>query len=129
MDKLILLRWISGIKKIALNNFYKFGFDDRIQLIKGNVIKEITKLNKLDDFTYVDADNLYYQYHYKYCILILKSGRILLVDNVLWCAQILAPKDPKSSVLDSFNKHVKDDNIVNQLLLPIRDGCTIVRKK
>ena len=62
-------------------------------------------------------------------MLILKSWRILLVDNVLWCAQILAPKDPKSSVLDSFNKHVKVDNIVNQLLLPIRDGCTIVRKK
>lgn len=111
-------------QKIALNNFCKFGFDDRIQLIKGNVRKEISKYNKVDDLMYVDAENLYYQY----CILILKSGGILLVNNVLWCAQVLAPQDPKSSVLDSFNKHVKDGNIVNQLLLPIREGCTIVKK-
>ncbi|MBK98156.1 MAG: hypothetical protein CL672_05115 [Balneola sp.] len=116
-------------QKIAQNNFYKFGFDDRIQLIKGNAREEITKLNKVYDFIYLDADKLYYQHYYKYCIPILKSGGILLVDNVLWGAQVLAPKDPKSSTLDAFNKHIKGDNRVNQLLLPIRDGCTIVRKK
>ena len=59
----------------------------------------------------------------------MKSGGILLVDNVLWGAQVLAPKDTKSNALDAFNKHIKDDNSVNQLLLPIQDGCTIVRKK
>ena len=59
----------------------------------------------------------------------MKSGGILLVDNVLWGAQVLAPKDTKSSALDAFNKLTNDDNCVNQLLFPIRDGCTIVRKK
>ena len=59
----------------------------------------------------------------------MKSGGILLVDIVLWGAQVLEPKDTKSSALDAFNKLIKDDNCVNQLLFPIRDGCTIVRKK
>ena len=116
-------------QKIAQNNFCKFGFDDRNQLIKGNAREEITKLNKVYDFIYLDADKLYYKHQYKNCIPILKSGGILLVDNVLWGAHVLAPKDTKSSALDAFNKHIKDDNSVNQLLLPIQDGCTIVRKK
>ena len=59
----------------------------------------------------------------------LKSGGILVADNVLWSAQVLDPKDFKSKALDAFNKQLKEDNRVNQLLLPLRDGCTIVRKK
>ena len=70
-------------QKIAQNNFCKFGFNDRNQLIKGNAREEITKLNKIYDFIYLDADKLYYKYYYKNCISILKSGGILLVDNVL----------------------------------------------
>ncbi len=86
-------------------------------------------MNKVYDFIYFDANKLYYKHNYKFCILILKSGGILLVDNVLWGTQVLAHEYPKSSALDAFNKYIKDDNRVNQLILPIRDGCTIVRKK
>ncbi len=116
-------------QKIAQENFQKFGFDDRIQLIKANAREEITKLNKIYDLIYLDADKLYYQHYYDHCIPILKSGGILIADNVLWSAQVLAPEDPKSQALDAFNKQLKIDNRVSQVLLPLRDGCTIVRKK
>ncbi len=49
-------------QNIAQNNFCKFGFDVRNQLIKGNAREEITKLNKVYDFIYLDADKLYYKY-------------------------------------------------------------------
>ena len=98
-------------------------------LIKANAREEITKLNKIYDLIYLDADKLYYQHYYDHCINILKSGGILIADNVLWNAQVLASEDPKSQALDAFNKQLKIDNRVTQVLLPLRDGCTIVRKK
>ena len=49
-------------QKIAQNNFCKFGFDYRNQLIKDNAREEITKLNKVYDFIYLDADKLYYKH-------------------------------------------------------------------
>ena len=115
-------------QKIAQENFQKYGFDDRIQLIKANAREEITKLNKIYDLIYLHADKLYDQYYYDNCIPILKSGGILLADNVLWVAQVLTSEDPKSQALNAFNKQLKIDNCVSQVLLPLRDGCTIVRK-
>jgi caffeoyl-CoA O-methyltransferase len=114
---------------IAQKNFLMSGYEKKIHLIKANAREEITKLNTLYDLIYLDADKLYYQHYYEYCIPILKCGGILVADNVLWNAQVLAPKDFKSKALDAFNKQLKEDNRVNQLLLPLRDGCTIVRKK
>lgn len=114
---------------IAQKNFRLSGYEKKIHLIKANAREEITKLNTPYDLIYLDADKLYYQHYYDHCIPLLKSGGILVADNVLWSAQVLAPKDSKSKALDAFNKQLKEDNRVNQLLLPLRDGCTIVRKK
>ena len=114
---------------IAQKNFRLSGYEKKIHLIKANARVEITKLNTPYDLIYLDADKLYYQHYYDHCIPLLKSGGILVADNVLWSAQVLAPKDSKSKALDAFNKQLKEDNRVNQLLLPLRDGCTIVRKK
>lgn len=114
---------------IAQKNFRLSGYEKKIHLIKANAREEITKLNTPYDLIYLDADKLYYQHYYDHCIPMLKSGGILVADNVLWSAQVLAPKDSKSKALDAFNKQLKEDNRVNQLLLPLRDGCTIVRKK
>ena len=60
------------------------GYEKKIHLIKANAREEITKLNTLYDLIYLDADKLYYQHYYEYCIPMLKSGGILVADNVLW---------------------------------------------
>ena len=66
-------------QKIAQENFQKFGFDDRIQLIKANAREEITKLNKIYDLIYLDADKLYYQHYFSldYCIRVELTTREL----------------------------------------------------
>ena len=86
-------------------------------------------MNKIYDLIYLNADKLYYQHYYDHCIPILKSEGILIADNVLWGAQVLTPEDPKSQALDAFNKQLKIDNRVSQVLFPLRYGCNIVRKK
>ena len=116
-------------QKIAESHFSQFGFDDKITLIKANAREYVTKLHKVYDFIYLDADKLYYEHYYQHTLTHLKKGGIMVVDNVLWNANVLNPSDSKSMYLDRFNKILAEDERVDQILLPVRDGCTVLRKR
>ncbi|NBW69882.1 MAG: O-methyltransferase [Bacteroidetes bacterium] len=116
-------------QKIAESHFKQFGFDSRIKLIKANAREYVINLQKMYDFIYLDADKLYYEHYYQHTLTHLKKGGIMVVDNVLWNANVLNPSDSKSMSLDRFNKLLVEDDRVDQLLLPIRDGCTVLRKR
>lgn len=112
--------------------FDKSGYGSQIIQHTGNALEIIPKLNKTFDLIFIDADKDNY-YNYFNCIIDkLNSGGVLLSDNVLWSGKViepLQPDDTDTKVLIAYNTLLKEDPRIETVLLPIRDGLTISRKK
>ncbi|GHU95086.1 O-methyltransferase [Bacteroidia bacterium] len=84
------------------------------------------------DLVFMDGDKREYMQDYEMSLSLLRSGGFLLADNVLWDGKITeqAPANDKHTLtLQAFNDFVKNDARVEKIILPLRDGLTIVRKK
>lgn len=81
------------------------------------------------DFAFVDADKENYPAYYDAILPRLASGALLVADNTLWSGRVLAPRDADDRALVEFNRRVRHDPRVDAVLLPLRDGVTLVRKK
>ena len=80
------------------------------------------------DMVFIDADKLNYINYWELCITKIRSGGLLVVDNVLWSGSVLKPEDETDRAIADFNKHVYNDKRVEVVMLPIRDGVTIAWK-
>jgi caffeoyl-CoA O-methyltransferase len=81
---------------------------------------------------FIDADKENYCNYYNLLIDKVKTGGIIIADNVLWSGKVLAKEDAKDIEtlgIKKFNALVASDSRVEKLLLPVRDGLMIVRKK
>ena len=84
------------------------------------------------DLVFIDANKRIYTEYYEAVISRLRSGAYILADNTLWDDKVLdeAPaRDPQTLGIKTFNDHVTADTRVEKIILPIRDGLTIIRKK
>lgn len=115
----------------AMDFFKKANVDNRIRLHLGNAIDIIPQLQESWDLIFIDADKVSYIEYYELTLPRLKSGGWMLVDNVLFHGQVLEDKVSGKNALaiDAFNKHVAADQRVEQLLLTIRDGLMLIRKR
>ena len=98
----------------------------------GNALDIIPGLSESFDLVFIDADKANYSSYYDLVIDRLKPGAIIIADNVLWSGKVVLPEgemDKDTSLLHAFNNKVKADNRVEQVLLPVRDGLLIVRKR
>lgn len=98
----------------------------------GHALEIIPTLNLTFDLIFIDADKDNYVNYYNIVINKLNSGGILLSDNVLWNGKVVEnlKKDDKSTkVLLEYNKLINEDKRLETVILPIRDGLTISRKK
>ncbi len=112
------------------------GYEERITTVTGDAIVEISKLNEkvpFWDIVWMDADKSDYMRYYEMCIDKLKPGGLIMADNVLWSGKVLDEKeklkDKDTATLHAFNQMVREDSRVECLLLPIRDGIMMIRKK
>lgn len=82
------------------------------------------------DFAFIDADKETYIDYYERCLLLLKAGGLLAVDNVLWSGRVAKPdiNDAETQAIRRFNDHLRDDRRVDISLVPIADGLTLARK-
>lgn len=117
-----------------VNSYIKeSGNEGRIQMIIGDAYQVIRTLPHTYDLIFIDADKASYAKYYDLVIDRLNSGGVILVDNVLWSGKVVEEKallkDKDTQLLDAFNKKVKEDDRVEIVLLPIRDGITLIRKK
>ena len=79
---------------------------------------------------FIDAGKKDNEFYYELLIDRLKPGGLLLVDNVLWSGKVVMREtDSDTKAIDAFNKKVTTDERVENVMLPIRDGLIIVRKK
>lgn len=116
--------------KTAAGYFKKAG-EKRIKLHVGEAREIIKTLDKQWDLIFIDADKTGYIEYYELTLPQLKPGGFILADNVLFHGEVLElPLSGKNAqAIDQFNRHVKRDNRVEQVLLTIRDGLMLVRKK
>jgi len=98
----------------------------------GNALDIIPKLNTTFDLVFIDADKDNYVNYFNLIIDKMNTGGIILSDNVLWSGKVIEPLNPKDKMTKAvleYNTLLKDDDRVETVLLPIRDGLTISRKK
>ena len=81
------------------------------------------------DFVFIDADKENYLNYYDAVLPRLKPGGLIAADNTLWSGKVLDPKDKSDHAIVAFNAHVAHDPRVEQVLLSVRDGLLLVRKR
>ena len=104
----------------------------KIELVRADAKNYIPTLNEPIDIVFIDADKKNYLAYYHLVIDKLKSGGLIIADNVLWSGKItmaVSKMDKETLALHEFNEFVQSDSRVENMLIPLRDGLMIVRKK
>ena len=110
--------------------FSESGLKEKIDYRIGNAVELIPNINEQFDLVFIDADKKNNGVYYDLVFDKIKSGGIILVDNVLWSGKVLTEiNDTDTSNISTFNKMVTNDVRVEKLILPIRDGIFVIRKK
>ncbi|MBF8148432.1 O-methyltransferase [Winogradskyella sp. F6397] len=113
------------------NYFDKSDYGHQIIQHTGSALDIIPQLDETFDLIFIDADKPNYSNYYHLIIDKLNTGGVILSDNVLWHGKVVEPLDKKDkstkAVLD-YNTLLKNDERIETVLLPIRDGLTISRK-
>lgn len=116
-------------EKLARSFFEKSEHGHKITLRMGPALQTIEKLKGSFDFVFLDADKVNYPAYYQKVLPLMNSGGLIVIDNVLWSGDVLEPSDEKSNAIDKLNNIIKEDSSVEQVMLTVRDGLTLVRKK
>jgi len=130
--KLITIEVNDELEKFTLNFFNKSKNKDKIDFIIGDALKIIPKLDIEFDLVFIDGEKSSYVKYYETCFPKVKQGGFILADNTLWSGKVLEKKlknnDYFTKGIIEFNKHIKSDKRVDKVILPIRDGITVLRK-
>ena len=108
------------------------GVADKIEFVIGDAISEAPKLGIEFDMAFIDGDKRTYCECYEMVMGILRPGGFILADNTLWDGHVVDEsysKDHQTQGIVDFNDHVARDVRTEQVILPLRDGLTIIRKK
>ncbi len=106
-------------------------FNSSIKMVHGNALSIVPELDQKWDLVFIDADKENYQKYYDLTLPNLNDGGYIIADNVLWSGKVIDARenDVDTTALRLFNKYLIDDDRVEVLMLPVRDGLTVVRKK
>lgn len=105
---------------------------DKIEFIIGDAISEAPKLGVMFDMAFIDGDKRTYKETYEMVLSILRPGGFILADNTLWDGHVVDPayqKDQQTRGIKTFNDYIANDDRVEKVILPLRDGLTLIRKK
>lgn len=130
--QLITIDVNEELEDFARKYFDKSGYGDRIQAIIGDALEVIPTLDYQWDLVFIDADKVNYAHYYNLVMDKVRKGGYIIADNVLWSGKVVEEidgNDKDTPALIEFNKKVHEDNRVENLLLPVRDGLMILRKK
>ncbi|HNY54268.1 MAG TPA: O-methyltransferase [Chitinophagales bacterium] len=128
--KLFTIDINEELEAIARTHIEKAGLQNKIIQIIGNAVQEIQQLNETFDLVFIDADKQNYSLYYDLVIDKVRSGGFILADNVLWSGKIIdEQKDKDTKKLAEFNDKVQQDNRVENVIVSIRDGIMMIRKK
>ena len=112
--------------------FNKSGYKDKIFQHLGNALELIESINKKFDLIFLDADKENYTKYLELLVNKLNTNGILVTDNVLWSGKVTMPisdEDLSTQEINKFNKLLNQRTDMETIILPIRDGISISRKK
>lgn len=109
-------------------------YADRVHLYLGDALEILPKLleEHTFDLVYIDANKREYLDYYELIVPHLPSGALILADNTLWDGKVIeepTPTDPQTKSILAFNEYVQRDPRVENLILPLRDGLSLIYKK
>ncbi len=122
------------LEELILEGFDRAGLADRITLHIGDARKTLAELTgkRLYDMVYIDANKREYCEYYELVFDMVRPGGFILADNVLWDGKVCLdplPQDRQTVGIARFNDMVMADPRVESVILPVRDGLNIIRKK
>ncbi|MEA3317791.1 MAG: O-methyltransferase [Bacteroidota bacterium] len=120
------------LEDFILKYFEKAKVLNKITLHIGNAIDILPNLDNDFELVFIDADKRQYIEYYNLVIDKVKPGGFILADNVLWNGKVIEmgkPDDEYTKGIMEFNKYIKNDKRVENVILPLRDGLTLIRKK
>lgn len=128
--KVITLDVNAETNKLARLFVEKSQYKRHIEFHLGSAIDVIPKLPDTFDLVFIDADKPNYSNYYNLVFERVSSGGFIIADNVLWSGRVLdVEKDEETQALYDYSKMVMADERVENVMLPIRDGLMVARKK
>jgi caffeoyl-CoA O-methyltransferase len=127
--KLITIDINEELEDSVRQYFREANVEDKVDFRIGNAREIIPTLNETFDLVFIDADKENYQTYFDLVIDKVKPGGFILADNVLWSGKVLQPvSDKDTRAIVDFNRKIHEDQRVENVLLPIRDGIMMIRK-
>ncbi len=121
------------LEDIIRANFAKSQYNDQIKLYIGDAAGIIPQFDSLSfDLVFIDADKKKYREYYEMILPTVRPGGFIIVDNTLWYGKVVADvksNDWSTQAILDFNEVIAHDTRVEKVILPVRDGITIIRKK
>lgn len=115
---------------IARRYFDRSPHGKKIRFVLGPAAETLRQISDASvDFVFIDADKESYPAYYEESVRIVRSGGLIAADNVLWSGRVLAPEDEDSRAIVFFNRRVQGDDRVEKVMLPVRDGVYLIRKR
>jgi caffeoyl-CoA O-methyltransferase len=129
--RLITIEINDELAAVSSKFFEHAGLADSIQLMNGDANVIIPHLEPGIDLVFMDAEKEQYSAYFDLVFPKLKVGGFILADNTLWDGKVVFDeefKDPASIALRDFNRKIQENPKVENLILPLRDGVSIIRK-
>jgi len=118
------------LEDMVRNHFAQSPYNSQIKYILGDATETVNELNEIFDLVFIDADKKNNGTYYDLIFDRVRPGGIIIVDNVLWSGKVLHDKQDKDTRnISSFNDKIAADERVEKLILPVRDGLFVIRKK
>jgi caffeoyl-CoA O-methyltransferase len=115
--------------KLAQSYFDKSPYGKKITLKLGPALATIAQIEAPIDLAFIDADKENYPRYYEALLTKLRRGGLIVIDNCLWSGTVLAPTESSAIAIDQLNELISRDERVENVILTVRDGINIVRKK
>ena len=119
------------LEDFIIKQFNQSPLKDKIRLHIGDAMDIIPRLTGMFDLVFIDADKRLYSQYYDLIFDKVNVGGIILADNTLWDGKVLEnphPNDKQTIGILDFNKKIKQDKRIEKVILPLRDGLTMIYK-
>lgn len=120
------------LEDMIRENIAEAGMQDKIVLHIGDALELIDTLTGNFDLVFIDADKREYEAYYEKVLPLLNKGGFILADNTLWDGKVLLKaekQDEQTRSIQDFNQKIANDQRISKVILPLRDGLTLMQKK
>jgi caffeoyl-CoA O-methyltransferase len=114
---------------VARKYFAESPHGHKIEVRMGPALDTIKTLDGPLDMVFIDADKSNYSNYYEACLPLVRSGGLIVADNVLWSGRVLDPQDEDTRAIVAFDKLVQSDSRVENVCLTVRDGMMLSWKR